>query len=264
MVVSSQIILALLFISLLSSVLSLSLRTGTIYKLLCQVTGKIYIGRTTVEISEAMRLNKSMFERYKLGTFKSFVGFFEVMANKDYNVTILEIIHELANDTDLMKRQRYYIEQYDNTVNKIRPSRTKKEYRAVNRDHYLQLYKKYREENKEAIHQKAREQYPRVRSLRLAKLTCDVCGIKISKAALSKHNKSTRHLTALAKLNTGSESGTQYEQHLNELLNAQKEICDVCGKQYAKASLWHHKLTKRHRTALAKLGLNTVSSSAAL
>ena len=119
----------LLFIILLFSI-SLALKTGTIFKLQCQVTGKVYIGRTTVEIEKAMVMNSKNYNQHKRGCYKTNNRLFEVIANKDYNVAILEIVYELANDTDflrkLLKRQRYHIEQYDTAVNKVIPSRTVK------------------------------------------------------------------------------------------------------------------------------------------
>ena len=184
MSMNSQFILVSLFILLTSFVISLDLKTGTIYKVQCQITGKVYIGRTTREIDKAMIKNKGRFESYKRGSYKSNDRIFQVITNKHYNVTILEIIYELENDTNflkaLLKQQRLYIEQYD-SVNKNVPSRTKKEYYVDNIDNIL----KYRQRIKPSLQRK---------------VTCEVCGVELSRAALFKHYKSKRHLTALAKL----------------------------------------------------------------
>ena len=51
--------------------LSLILRTGTIYKVHCQITRKVYIGRTTVGVDKAMKKNKNIFDAYKRGVYKS-------------------------------------------------------------------------------------------------------------------------------------------------------------------------------------------------
>ena len=181
----SQFILVSLFTLLTSFVISFDLKTGIIYMIQCQITGKVYIGRTTREIDKAMMKNKSRFESYKRGSYKSNDRIFQVITNKDYNVTILEIIYELENDTNflktLLKQQRLYIEQY-NSVNKNVPSRTKKEYYVDNIDNIL----KYRQRIKPSMQRM---------------VTCEVCGVQLSRAALFKHNKSLRHLTALAKFN---------------------------------------------------------------
>ena len=252
MSINRQFLLSLLFIFILSSAKSLSLRTGTIYKLQCQVTGKVFIGRTTIDIDQAIKntiKNFNIFERND--------RVFEVLANKDYNVTILEIIYELANDKDLRKRQRFYIDQYDSAVNKCIPTRTKKEYDKDNRDRFSQLSKNYYEENRESVLQRQKVNYQQNKLLQ--KVICEVCGGTYTTASLAKHNKTKRHLTALAKLNTGPESGPQYEQQLSELLNDITVTCNVCGGDYIKGSLWNHKQTKRHLTALAKLNSGSES-----
>ena len=203
MVVSFQFILSLFFISLLSSDVTLALKAGIIYKLTCQITGKVYIGRTTREIEIAMRDNNSKCLGYKRGVYKSNDSIFQVISNKAYNITILEEMSRLLNDTDFQltfkKRHRFYIEQHDDAVNKIIPLRPNKEYRQDNRDHFSQYIKKYHEYNKEAIAQNRKEYYNlRLKPLRSQKVACEVCGKLCTRASLRDHIKSKRHLTALA------------------------------------------------------------------
>ena len=206
--VSFQFILILIFILLLSSIKSLDVKTGTIYKLQCQVTAKVYIGRTTAPIEKAMKKNKDNFKHYTRVTHKKETSLFELMANNNYNVTILDVIYKLANDTDfslrLRKLQRFYIEKSGNAVNKYKPSRTKKEYYVDNIDHKLQYRKEHYEDNRESELQQKKQYYQRIRAQLLEKVTCEVCGVQLSRAALSKHKKSLRHLTALAKLYEGT------------------------------------------------------------
>ena len=126
------------------------------------------------------------------------------------------------------------------------PSRTLKEYYEGNIDQYSQANKKYYELNKDAI-------LKRQRKHRSEKVECLICDKTFKKGTLWSHNKSQRHLTALAKLSCGSESGPQYEQQLNELLNAHKMTCDLCNKTFMKGLLTRHSKSKYHLTALAKL-----------
>ena len=259
------LVLFILFVLLLSSAISLDLKTDTIYKLQCQITGKVYIGSTTIGVELAMKNNKSMFEPYKRGIYKTNDRIFEVMANKDYNLTVLEIIFELANDTDflinLKKRQKFYMKQVDNVINKNIPSRTASEYYVENLDHISQQKKEYYVDNKGVILQKRSEHYPQIKPSLMHKVTCEVCGIECAKGSLRMHNRSTRHLIALAKLNSGSDSGPLYQQQLNDLLDAHKVTCEVCGGQYTKGSVNMHNIGKRHLTALAKLNHFDASSS---
>ena len=254
-------------------------------------------------VDKAMKNNKSRFNALKRGTCRNNTSMYEVIANKDYNVTVLEEVYKLANDTDfsltLRKRQRFHIEKYVNAVNKHIPSRT---------------YKQYYEKNKGAHSLTMKGYYQRVKPLRtktitceicggdyingsswghirtkrhltaLAKLssaiapspqhqqktldnllnsvitTCDVCGVECTKICFAEHKKSIRHLTALAKLNSGSESGPLFEQQLNQLLNAQMARCGVCGVECTKDSLPRHNKSLRHLTAVAKLHSGTESS----
>ena len=256
MSVSNQLTLLLLFIVLLSSVISFSLKTSTIYKLQCQITGKVYIGTTTRGIERAMKQNIYFFKAYKRGTLKTYSSMYEVVINENYNVTVLEEVHNFANDTDfltrLKKRQKFYLEQYDEAVNKHIPLRTGKEYYVENRDHYSQYNKNYYKANEQAISQQRRKQ-------RSPKTNCKVCNSEVKVGSLWKHNRSKRHLTALAKLNSGSESGPQYAQQLSELLNSQMLKCDLCGVECMKDALPRHMKSKRHLTALAKLNSGSES-----
>ena len=195
----------LLFIVLLSSTIFLDLKTGTIYKLQCQVTGKVYIGRTTAEIEKATKRNLVNFKRYNHGTYKTNDRMFEIFAHNNYSVTILEIIHELANETNfplkLRKLQRFYIKQYVDAVNIVMPSRTLKEYYVENVADIAQQMREYYVDNKETLLQHNKEYRQRVKPLLSQKVTCEVCGVVCSKGWLTRHKKSKRHLTALAKLN---------------------------------------------------------------
>ena len=209
--VGFHFILTLLFILLLSSVLTFDLRTGTIYKIQCQITGKAYIGSTTRGIEKAMIAYKSMFKSYKRGANHFNFSIFEVTTSHDYNVTILEIINELPNDTDFLvnlnKGQRYYhIDKYDNAVNKVIPTRSEKEWREVNHDNLMQQQKEYRDDHREAELQKAKLR-------RDQKVACQICNTSFKKSTLWSHNKSIRHLTALTKL-CGSELSPLYKQQL--------------------------------------------------
>ena len=199
-----QFIMLLLFIVLLSSVILLDLKKGTIYKLQCQITGKVYIGRTTAEIEKATKRNLVNFKRYNHGTYKTNDRMFEIFAHNNYNVTILEIIHELANETDfplkLRKLQRFYIKQYVDAVNIVMPSRTLKEYYVENVADIAQQMREYYVDNKETLLQHNKEYRQRVKPLLSQKVTCEICGKQIMKGYLRCHNKTKYHLTAFARL----------------------------------------------------------------
>ena len=205
------LVLFLLFV-LLFSVISLSLRTGTIYKVQCRVTGKVYIGRTTIEIERAMKNQIKLFEKYSLNNTKRYLSIFEVLAYNAYNVTILDEVRHLTNDEAFRKLHRKYLEQHDDVANKQLPARTMKEYRRdnndyykqyrqVNRDYFRRYHKKYYENNKEKLSNYTKEYRRRNYHLISQKLPCYVCGIECSKKSFTQHQKSKRHLTLLDQLN---------------------------------------------------------------
>ena len=114
------------------------------------------------------------------------------------NWDILEIEKYTAIDkADQARRERYWLETYRATLNKIIPSRTEKEHRDDNREQkkenskkYYQKNKeqllenvnKYRDENREQINKKDRE-----------KITCK-CGCICSRGSMPAHKKSKKHL----------------------------------------------------------------------
>lgn len=175
---SRQFIKLFLLLLFSSCAIPFSSKTGTIYKLQCLETGKVYIGRTTVGTERAVKQNVKLFKAYKRGTIKDYTSMYEVMTNDNYNVTVLEEVYKLANDTDflmrLKKRQRFYLEQYDNAVNKKIPSRTDMEYHEEHRDHYSQYSKVYYKKHRDTLLQKVNKYQQRIKS---SFHTCKICGV---------------------------------------------------------------------------------------
>lgn len=156
--VSFHFLLVVFSILLFSFAIPLNLRSGKIYKLECQTSGKIYIGRTTVSVEAAIKSNISLFKKYTADPTSRVLSVFELFSHNNYNVTILEDRPELANDeASLKKLQRFYLEQYKDAVNKLVPTRTKTEWDVDNYDHNLQTHRKYYDNNRETILQRRKE-----------------------------------------------------------------------------------------------------------
>ena len=160
---------------------------GKIYKIVCNNTGKTYIG-STCEPSLARRLSnhKRKFNSYINGNKSSYITSVEILEGNNYEIILIEHFSCGSKD-DLHARERYFIENTD-CVNKNIPTRTKKEctndtkekkkeYDKVNRannkekikeskkfaykknkEAILADRKKYREENKDKI-KKYRDEY---------------------------------------------------------------------------------------------------------
>ena len=245
--------LSLLFVLLLLSVVSLDLKTGTIYKVKCQVTGKVYIGRTTVGVKRAMMSNISLFKRYTSDRSKRYFPMFELFVNNDYTVTILEELPRLSTDEALRKLHRLYLEQHDNAVNRIFPLRSSKEWKIANRAQIDKHRKKYYKDNRSTILQRQKEYRQLYKPLMAQIILCEICGTNCAKGSLWHHKQTNRHLTALA--NTRSEPGTPFIQVKGHM--SQKVSCNVCGIECTKGSLRMHLKCIRHLTALATLNQST-------
>ncbi len=145
----------------------------TIYKLCCKDLDikEIYIGHTT-DMRKRKCCHKSHCNNEK---------------NKDYNLNVYQFIranggwdnwdmieverYNAIDGYDATKRERYYIEELNATLNKIIPTRTDKE---------------YREDNKEIISEKKKE-----------KITCE-CGCLIRKFDLTRHMKNKKHIDLMS------------------------------------------------------------------
>jgi len=120
---------------------------GKIYKILCNVTGKCYIG-STCETTLAKRLAQHRCN-YKLWTEgkSCFVTSYHILENDNYTISLLEECPCETKD-QLRAKERYYIESIE-CVNKYIPSRTKaeynKQYNLANKDRA----KQYRIDNRE-------------------------------------------------------------------------------------------------------------------
>ena len=92
-------------------------KKALIYKLSCNVTGKVYYGSTTRTISHRISRHKTSF-RLDRGCRSK-----EIIENWDYKTEVLEEV----NLENRLERESYYIKNFD-CVNKKIPLRTKKEF----------------------------------------------------------------------------------------------------------------------------------------
>jgi hypothetical protein len=134
---------------------------GKVYKIICNITGLIYIG-STAEILLSNRLGKHRRDyRSFLNGKYHYVSSFKILENNNYDIILLET-YPCNNKYELKARERFYIESL-NCVNKNIPNRTVKEYYEDNKQKILeynkQYNKKYREQNKQKIAEYKKEYY---------------------------------------------------------------------------------------------------------
>ena len=146
---------------------------GKIYKIECNVTGKVYIG-STCEPMLARRLTKHVtdYKRYLNGTYH-YVSSFDILQNEDYDIVLIESYPCNSKD-ELHARERYWTNNID-CINKIKGQGMLNE---LGRKEYK---KQYHEKNKDVIHAQKNEKH-----------NC-VCGIEYTYANKQRHIRSVKH-----------------------------------------------------------------------
>jgi len=132
-----------------------------IYKIVCKDLNikDLYVGSTT-NFTQRKRSHKdtcnfSHQQNYNIYVYKFIRG------NGGWdNWDMIEVEKYPCNDrNEKDKRERYWIEELKATLNKVIPSRTKKEYREYNKEEIVVKKKEYYEENKKKILEKQKEYY---------------------------------------------------------------------------------------------------------
>lgn len=100
-------------------------QNGKIYRIVCLVTGKVYIGSTCEPIL-ARRLSGHVvnYKRYKKGKQNHCTSFL-ILENENYRIELIEN-YPCANKDELHTREGYWIEK-TNCVNKRIAGRTNKQ-----------------------------------------------------------------------------------------------------------------------------------------
>ena len=123
--------------------------------------------------------------------------------------------YEAKDKRDLEGRERFYIETLKSSLNKVIPTRTRKEFYNENKENILKQNKQYneknaekiskqqkdyREKNAEKISKQEKEYYERntekISEQNKKKIQCE-CGSEIRQCALARHEKTKKHQTFL-------------------------------------------------------------------
>ena len=130
---------------------------GKIYKIVCNLTGNIYVGSTT-EPSLARRLagHKSSYNSYLKGK-KNYISSIEILKNGNYFIEL--ICNASCNSRDeLSAIEGNYIREL-NCINKNIAGRSKKEYNKKYREEHAAESKKYRIDNEDKLKEQKKEYY---------------------------------------------------------------------------------------------------------
>ena len=155
---------------------------GKIYKLVCNISGLVYIGSTCQKLSKRKGQHKDKYIMYKNGKYHNLTSF-KIIENGNYDIVLIELF-PCQSKEELHSRERYHIESIV-CVNKCIPGRTDKEYYNDNRSTILKQTKEYVEKNKEKIKAK-----------KYLKYTCQ-CGTISCLHHKARHERSKKHITIM-------------------------------------------------------------------
>ena len=157
------------------------------YKIYSDLDDNIcYIGKTKRKLNERIRNHKS---NYIYNGFCTSKKVFEKYGIDNCKIILLEEI-DFETKYEADKKEREYIESFNNCVNIELPTQTKKESSKKWRENNKEKIKEYRETNKEYLkeHLKKYNSQP---------YYCQVCNKTINLQSKYNHNKSQTHLNNL-------------------------------------------------------------------
>ena len=155
----------------------LNYQLGKIYKIECNVTGKVYIGSTCEPIL-ARRLAGHVgdYKRYLNGKF-NYISSFDVLQNRNYDIVLIESYPCNSKD-ELHARERYYTNNID-CVNKIKGQGMTNE--LGEKEYKKQYSEQYYKQNKDKLKEKFNEKHE-----------C-ICGNCYTYANKQRHIRSVKH-----------------------------------------------------------------------
>lgn len=177
---------------------------GKIYKIVSDLTDKIYIGSTILPLNERLNLHKNKYKTYIDGKYH-YVTSFELIKLDSYRIELIENF-PCNNKYDLEQREAFYIRQHEELCsNKVIPHRTSKEYRNDNKDKISERYKQIYLENQNKICDRVKNyrlnNLEKIKAYNSKEFICD-CGLKIKNSSKHKHIKRKFHQNYLETINS--------------------------------------------------------------
>lgn len=172
--------------------------------------GNCYYGSTTNSLHKRFHQHKNNYTKWKAGKY-CYTTSFKLFEEDFENIKII-LVEEVKceNKQQLLARERFWIEN-NKCVNKLIPTRTKKERYLKNKEQILKKAKTYRINNKEKIntymkqyrktHKNERKEYDKHRydlkkkiilQKRKEKIKCSFCGSCVRKSDIRRHQKTIK------------------------------------------------------------------------
>ena len=158
---------------------------ATVYRITSTAGDKVYIGSTT---SLTKRWSNHKNHRLKEHEYTSKILFDEY----GIDTCSIEEIEKVDHDKRF-ERERFWIENTENCVNRFVPGRTKAEWYQENRERVLEYQKVYKLANKDRLseNQKAYKlaNSDKIKARDSERISCPTCGQNLSRHNMSRHNK---------------------------------------------------------------------------
>jgi hypothetical protein len=213
---------------------------GKIYRIVCNITGLVYIG-STVEPRLSMRLAKHRcsYKRYMSKLSTNYLTSYKVIELDNYFIELIEYAPCETKD-ELNKIEGQYIRNTE-CVNKNIPGRSKGDIK----NHYLQHYqnnkeqicirhRQYNQDNKEQINIKNRQYHQDNKE--------QICSRKHQHYQNNKEQISIRHRQY--RQDNKEQINIKKRQHYRDRKEVTAKVqCDSCKSVISKGSLYYHKKT---------------------
>jgi len=233
-------------------------KDGKIYKITSYKTDQIYIGSTTMTLSQRMYKHHQDLKQYINGTKKQISTSIELLKFDDAKIYLIEN-YPCNTREELCSREGYYINKME-CVNKINPtpwSNEKKksfhkQYYQDNKDELSAKHKKYVEINKEEISEYHKDYYEKNREklLARAKVNSEKNKDKIcerrrnNKANIKVYNKEYSELNK-DKIRERSKLNREKNKDKRSEKNKEKINCE-CGCEITRGYIAEHLKSQKH------------------
>jgi hypothetical protein len=246
---------------------------GKIYRLVCNKTGKQYVGSTINTLYQRLGSHKTGFKDWKDGKATAKCTSVEIVEGGDYDVVLIEN-YPCADKNELHARERYWIERLD-CVNKVIPTRTRREYYEADVEKWKQYKKEYGREyyatNQNRIKERQREYYEKNiehkkeydklyrETHKEKKVEQDRKWIEENRERKAENDRKYQqeHKEKIAQYQK------QYRLDNLEKLKARKseKVKCECGDEISRSTLPRHRKTKKHQDWLASQSSSETTSS---
>lgn len=183
---------------------------GKIYTVRSRSCELVYIGSTIQTLPDRLSGHYRHLKSYKNGKGDK-CSSYQILEKGDAYIELFEY-YPCDTEQELRRYEGQCQRNYE-CVNLQIAGRTKAEYREDKKEQIFEYQKKYKQENKEQILERAKKYYQenkerinekdkkyhqknkeQISEKKKVKITCEVCGLTVSKSGVARHRRSKKHL----------------------------------------------------------------------